>query len=60
VAKQQVFNRPGFNPVMPDTDLHRSYVSCVERGIRNPTVLIVAKLANSLGVDPAKLLESNG
>ena len=43
-----------------DADLHRTYVSGVERGIRNPTVLIVAKLANALGVDPAKLLEFNG
>ena len=43
-----------------EADLHRTYVSGVERGIRNPTVLIVAKLANALGVDPAKLLEFNG
>ena len=43
-----------------DADLHRTYVNGVERGIRNPTVLIVAKLANALGVDPAKLLEFNG
>ena len=43
-----------------DADLHRTYVSGVERGIRNPTVLIVAKLANALGVDSSKLLEFNG
>ena len=43
-----------------DAELHRTYVSGVERGIRNPTVSIVAKLANALGVDPAKLLEFNG
>jgi len=40
-----------------DADLHRTYVSGVERGIRNPTVLIVAKLANALGVEPSKLME---
>ncbi|PTW50580.1 helix-turn-helix domain-containing protein [Rhodovulum kholense] len=40
-----------------DADLHRTYVSGVERGIRNPTVLIVAKLAAALGVEPFKLLE---
>jgi transcriptional regulator with XRE-family HTH domain len=40
-----------------DADLHRTYVSGVERGIRNPTVLIVAKLAEALGVEPSKLLE---
>jgi transcriptional regulator with XRE-family HTH domain len=42
-----------------EADLHRTYVSGVERGIRNPTVLIVAKLANALGVEPSKLLELN-
>lgn len=42
-----------------DADLHRTYVSGVERGVRNPTVLIVAKLANALGVAPCKLLEFN-
>ncbi|MFV0336505.1 MAG: helix-turn-helix domain-containing protein [Tropicimonas sp.] len=37
-------------------DLHRTYVSGVERGIRNPTVLIVAKLADALGVWSSKML----
>lgn len=40
-----------------DAELHRTYVSGVERGVRNPTVLIVGKLANALGVAPCKLLE---
>ncbi|MEO0621837.1 MAG: helix-turn-helix transcriptional regulator [Pseudomonadota bacterium] len=39
------------------SDLHRTYVSGVERGIRNPTVAIVARLAVALGVSPAALLE---
>jgi len=39
-----------------EADLHRTYVSGVERGVRNPTVLIVAKLAAPLGVEPPKLL----
>jgi len=39
------------------SDLHRTYVSGVERGIRNPTVAIVARLAAALGVSPAALLE---
>ena len=41
-----------------DADLHRTYVSGVERGVRNPTVEIVAKLATALGVEPHKLLEN--
>lgn len=37
-------------------ELHRTYVSGVERGVRNPTALIIAKLASALGVEPAELL----
>ena len=39
------------------SELHRTYVSAVERGIRNPTVLIVGKLAAALGVRPVMLLD---
>ena len=39
------------------SELHRTYVSGVERGIRNPTVAIVAKLASALNVPASKLLE---
>jgi hypothetical protein len=40
-----------------EADMHRTYVSGVERGIRNPTVKIVSRLASALGVAAAKLLE---
>ncbi|MEP2718302.1 helix-turn-helix transcriptional regulator [Pseudophaeobacter sp.] len=30
--------------------LHRTYVSGVERGVRNPTVVVLEKLAEPLGV----------
>ncbi len=39
-----------------ETDLHRTYISGVERGVRNPTVLIVDRLANALKVKPYELL----
>lgn len=38
-------------------DLDRTYVSGVERGVRNPTLRIIEKLASALGVPPAKLFE---
>ena len=38
-------------------DLDRTYVSGVERGVRNPTLRIIEKLAVALGVSNAKLFE---
>jgi transcriptional regulator with XRE-family HTH domain len=40
--------------------LHRTYVSGVERGVRNPTVVVLAKLAEPLGIAPSRLLEDEG
>lgn len=39
-----------------ESGLHRTYVSGVERGVRNPTVTIVARLAKALKVPPSDLL----
>ncbi|WP_237152081.1 helix-turn-helix domain-containing protein [Oryzibacter oryziterrae] len=36
--------------------IDRTYVSGVERGVRNPTVKVLARLADALGVPPAQLL----
>lgn len=38
------------------TGLHRTYISGVERGVRNPTVAIVARIAKALKVPPHVLL----
>jgi len=38
---------------------HRTYVSGVERGIRNPTVLVLAQIAKALDVPPARLLDES-
>ena len=35
-----------------ESGLHRTYISGIERGARNPTVLVVARLAESLNVEP--------
>ena len=39
--------------------LDRTYVSGVERGVRNPTVLVLQDLAGALGVGPAELLKAH-
>jgi transcriptional regulator with XRE-family HTH domain len=41
-----------------ESELHRTYISGIERGARNPTVLIVDRLAKALGVSPARLLDA--
>lgn len=37
--------------------LHRTYVSGVERGVRNPTTTVLHKLAKALRVTPSQLLD---
>lgn len=41
-------------------DLDRTYISGLERGIRNPTITIVAQLAKALNVSPTALLGKSG
>ena len=40
-----------------ECDIHRTYISGVERGIRNPTVVVLEKIAKTLGVPTARLLD---
>lgn len=37
--------------------LHRTYISGIERGVRNPTIVILDRIAEALGAAPAQLLE---
>jgi transcriptional regulator with XRE-family HTH domain len=37
--------------------IHRTYVSDIERGRRNPTITVVEKLAQPLGVATGSLLD---
>lgn len=40
-----------------DAGIHRTYVSDVERGARNPTITVVEKLARALKVTAGELLD---
>ena len=37
--------------------LHRTYISGIERGVRNPTVLILDKIAKALKVPAGQLID---
>jgi transcriptional regulator with XRE-family HTH domain len=40
-----------------ESRLHRTYISGVERGIRNPTVVVLQEIASALGVSAGRLLD---
>jgi transcriptional regulator with XRE-family HTH domain len=35
--------------------IHRTYIGGIERGERNPTLLMIHRLAKALGINPARL-----
>lgn len=39
-----------------EAGIHRTYVSDIERGARNPTILILEKLARPFGIDAHELI----
>lgn len=43
-----------------ESNLHRTYISGVERGVRNPTVRIIDRIACALKVPPYMLLMVDG
>ncbi|PIR40261.1 MAG: transcriptional regulator [Candidatus Zambryskibacteria bacterium CG10_big_fil_rev_8_21_14_0_10_34_34] len=36
--------------------VHRTYISGLERGVRNPSLLIIQKIAKALNISPKELL----
>jgi len=43
-----------------ECDRDRTYISGIERGVRNPTVVVLQEIATALRVPAAKLLEVAG
>jgi transcriptional regulator with XRE-family HTH domain len=41
-------------------DLDPTYISGIERGVRNPSVLSVVRIARALGISTSKLMERVG
>jgi transcriptional regulator with XRE-family HTH domain len=39
------------------SDLHRTYISGIERGVRNPTLTVLHQLARALGVGVGELVD---
>lgn len=42
-----------------EANSNRTYVSDIERAIRNPTITVVERLARALGVTPGSLLDAD-
>lgn len=40
-----------------ESGIHRTYISGVERGVRNPTVVVLEEIASALELEPSVLLE---
>lgn len=41
-----------------ECELHPTYISQVERGIKSPTLRTLFKMANALGIKPSSLVKS--
>jgi len=57
-ALREVRKEQGFSQERLALEAHfdRTYVSLIERGVRSPTVRVVAKLAETLGVNPSEIM----
>jgi transcriptional regulator with XRE-family HTH domain len=41
-----------------DSGFDRGYISGIERGVRNPSILVLERIATALGVDVVELLDA--
>lgn len=37
--------------------MHRTYISAVERAVRNPTLTVIERIARALGISVSKIFE---
>ena len=59
IRKQRTFLRLSQEQLAIRSGLHRTYVSDVERGARNPSIKTIEKIAQALHVPVVKLFEEN-
>lgn len=54
LRKEQNFSQEEFALV---ANIHRTYISGIERGERNPTLTMICRLAKALKVHPSELIK---
>lgn len=54
IRKEKGFSQEG---LAFECDLHRTYISGIERGVRNPTITIIEKIAAALKIKASMLIE---
>ncbi len=57
VKKYRILSQMSQEDLAEKSGLHRTYISGIERGARNPTINVICRLAKSLNITPSKLLE---
>jgi transcriptional regulator with XRE-family HTH domain len=40
-----------------EAEIHRTYVSMIERGLKSPTLAVIVRLARALNLKPSELLK---
>jgi transcriptional regulator with XRE-family HTH domain len=40
-------------------EMHRTYISGIERGVRNPTITVLERVGKALGIRPGRLLDGS-
>lgn len=57
IRKQREHRKWSQEELAYQTGIHRTYISGLERGVRNPTLSIIENIANTLEIPVSQLLE---